>query len=63
MSGLDPRPPVLVGVGSVVQREEDPSRAREPFVLMARALERAAADAGSGELLLRADSVRAPRGF
>ncbi len=63
MSGLDPRTPVLVGVGSVLQREEDASRAREPFVLMARALERAAEDAGSRELLLRADSVRAPRGF
>jgi acetyl-CoA C-acetyltransferase len=60
---LDPRTPVLVGVGAVSQREEDPSRAREPLALMIAALERAAEDAGSRALLERADSVRAPRGF
>ena len=60
---LDPRTPVLVGVGAISQREEDPSRAREPLALLIAALERAAEDAGSRELLARADSVRAPRGF
>jgi len=60
---LDPRTPVLVGVGAVSQREEDPSRAREPLALMIAALERAAGDAGSRALLERADSVRATRGF
>ncbi len=60
---LDPRTPVLVGVGAISQREEDPARAREPLALMIAALERAAEDAGCRELLARADSVRAPRGF
>jgi acetyl-CoA C-acetyltransferase len=60
---LDPRTPVLVGVGVVQQREEDPARAAEPLELMGRALERAAEDAGSRALLERADSIRTPRGF
>ncbi|MCX5739460.1 MAG: hypothetical protein NTZ61_13370 [Proteobacteria bacterium] len=60
---LDPRTPVLVGVGAISQREDDPSRAREPLELMIAALERAAEDAGTRALLERADSVRAPRGF
>jgi acetyl-CoA C-acetyltransferase len=57
------RTPVLVGVGSLSQREEDPLRAPEPLELMAAVLELAAQDAGSGALLARADSIRAPRGF
>ena len=55
--------PILVGVAAVTQREADPARAREPLALMALALERAAEDAGSRALLVRADSIRAPRGF
>jgi len=60
---LDPRTPVLVGVGAVSQREADPALAQEPLALMVLALERAAEDAGSRALLARADAVRAPRGF
>jgi len=60
---LDPRTPVLVGVGAVVQREDDPRVAREPLDLMAEALVRAADDAGAPALLARADAIRAPRGF
>jgi len=60
---LDPRTPVLVGLGAVSQREADPARAKEPLALMTLALERAAEEAGSRALLARADSVRAPRGF
>ncbi len=60
---LAPRTPVLVGVAAVQQRIDDPASAREPLALMADALERAAEDAGSGDLLSRADSIRAPRGF
>ena len=63
MSSPQPRTPVLVGVGTSQQREEDPANAREPLELMIAALERAARDAGSRELLRRADSIRAPRGF
>ena len=58
-----PRTPVLVGVGVVQQRAEDPREAREPLLLMGDALERAADDAGSRALLARADSIRIPRGF
>jgi acetyl-CoA C-acetyltransferase len=60
---VNPRTPVLVGVGAVAQRESDPNVAVEPLALMIRALERAAEDAGSGQLLERADSIRVPRGI
>ena len=60
---LGDRSPVLVGVGALSQRAEDPREALEPLGLMESALRRAAADAGAPELLTRADSIRAPRGF
>ncbi len=60
---IDPRTPVLVGVGAVQQRLDDPRQALEPIGLMIAALERAAADAGSRDLLARASSIRIPRGF
>lgn len=50
---LDPRTPVLVGVGQVVQRTPDPAYG-DPAGLAVRALLRAAQDAGAGESLLRA---------
>lgn len=60
---IDPRTPVLVGAGAVSQRIEDHTAAREPIELMIDALERAADDAGTRELLSRADAVRVPKGF
>jgi len=58
---LDPRTPVLVGAGSVtVPRSES---ALEPIDLMATALEQAALDAGTTELLKRLDVVMVPRGM
>ena len=51
------RTPVLIGIGAVSQREPDPERALEPVALMARALERAADDAGSRRWLERADAI------
>jgi acetyl-CoA C-acetyltransferase len=57
------RTPVLVGIGAVTQREADPARAQEPVALMARALERAADDAGGRRWLERADAIAVPRGF
>ncbi len=63
MSGIPARTPVLVGVGTVTQREDDPARAREPVELMIESLERAATDAGTRALLAAADSIRIPRGF
>lgn len=57
------RRPVLVGAAAILQRETDPSQAREPLELMAAALEAAAADAGCPDLLREADAISAPRGF
>lgn len=57
---LDPRTPVLVGVGQVVQRRPDLDTPREPAELAADALRRAAADSGaSADLLGLADLVYA----
>jgi acetyl-CoA C-acetyltransferase len=60
---LDPRTPVLVGARAVQQRCEHPDEGLEPVALMVRALEGAAEDAGSRELLRLADGVRVPHGF
>lgn len=57
-SGLDPRLPVLVGVGQVNQRVDRGEPAVEPAELMAEALRRAAADAGAPAALAEADSIR-----
>src|SRR2546428_12302802 len=55
---IDPRTPVIVGAGQVVQRPADDERS-DPIELALAALRRAAADSGAGEQLLRrADSVR-----
>src|SRR4051794_9845605 len=45
---LDPRTPVLVGVGQVVQRAAGIDDALEPAALMAEAITRASQDAGLG---------------
>src|SRR5690606_11872284 len=57
---LDPRTPVVVGVGQVVQREPDLTDAADPVTLAVRALRRAGEDAGPGAgLLAAADAVYA----
>jgi acetyl-CoA C-acetyltransferase len=56
---IDPRTPVVVGVGEVDQRV-DPLDAREPVALFADAVRAADADTGrAGALLARADTVAA----
>ena len=60
---LDPRTPVLVGIGAVTEQVDDPREASEPLELMAVALERAAEDAGSKALLAAVDTIWTPRGF
>jgi len=57
------RTPILVGVGQVLQRTDDLDAAREPLDLMVEAVRLAAEDAGSGELLSRADAVCVIRGM
>jgi acetyl-CoA C-acetyltransferase len=54
--------PVLVGVGQVRQRLDDPRQAAEPLQMMVAALTRAGDDAGAPLLLRRADSIYVTRG-
>jgi len=51
------RTPILVGAAQIVQRAEDPLRAREPLALMEEALRAAAEDAGAPQLLADADCI------
>jgi acetyl-CoA C-acetyltransferase len=59
---IDPRTPVLVGVGTASQHLDDPAAAREPSALMAAACDVAAEDAGARALLSKADLVLVPKG-
>ncbi|MDQ1520009.1 MAG: hypothetical protein QOI55_1082, partial [Actinomycetota bacterium] len=54
---VDPRTPVVVGVGQISQRD-DPDRARPPIELFEDAARAAGDDAGHG-LLARTDTVAA----
>ncbi|MEM7097102.1 MAG: acetyl-CoA acetyltransferase [Pseudomonadota bacterium] len=54
--------PVLVGIAQLEQRISDPAQAKEPIELMIDAVQAAAADAGTSELL-KATSVRVVRGI
>lgn len=60
---IAPDTPVLVGVAAVQQREEKAGSGREPVALMAEALRRAADDAGTLDVLRRADRIEIPRGM
>lgn len=55
---LDPRTPVLVGVGQISNRVDQGAAVLEPVDLMAEALRRAEADSGRPGLAAGADSVR-----
>jgi acetyl-CoA C-acetyltransferase len=56
---VDPRTPVLVGVGQWSNRVDQGEPAVEPTGMMAEALRRAAADSGAGDRILAgADAVR-----
>lgn len=51
---LDPRTPVVVGVGQVVQRQTDLDDPRDPVALAVAALREAAQDSGAGASVLEA---------
>jgi acetyl-CoA C-acetyltransferase len=55
---LDPRTPVLIGVGQLSQRVDRGAEVLEPADLMVEALRRAEADSGRRGARTRADSVR-----
>jgi acetyl-CoA C-acetyltransferase len=55
--------PVLVGVGQLLQRKDDPRAAAEPLAMMVDALEQAGADANAPKLLQRATSIYVLRGM
>lgn len=57
-AGLDPRTPVLVGVGQIVHRTGDPGLPG-PVELATEALRRAGADSGAGDTLLRSADLLA----
>ena len=54
--------PVLVGVGQVLQRLENPLEAAEPLQMMISALVQAGEDSGVPKLLQSADSICVVRG-
>lgn len=60
--GAEETIPVLVGVGQVLQRRDDPREADEPLALMVAALEAAGRDCGAPGLLARADGILVLRG-
>lgn len=56
---LDPRTPVLVGVGQLRRRPSSPEDATEPVAMAAEAVRIAGGDSGAGgRLVRRADSIR-----
>ena len=61
---MDPRTPVLVGIGVATQREEDPARALEPLDLMLAAVRNAGADAmpAPAALLAGVGRIGVPKG-
>jgi acetyl-CoA C-acetyltransferase len=59
---LDPRTPVVVGVGQLTQRPAELAGALEPVAMMIEAARRAAADAGAARLLPRVDLVAVVKG-
>lgn len=59
---LDPRQPVLVGIGTCMQREDSLSRSLEPMDLMLQATRLAGQDAGGAHTLAGVGRIAVPRG-
>lgn len=62
MTRLAPNTPVVVGIGFEQERSEDPAECAEPYVLMARAVRRAARDAGAEALIAEIESISVAQG-
>src|SRR5512139_1066564 len=63
MQGIDPRTPVLVGIGIVEQKEKDPARALEAWQLMADAVRAAGRDCAAPALLAELGRICVPQGM
>jgi acetyl-CoA C-acetyltransferase len=59
---VDPRQPVLVGIGTCTQREDELARSREPIDLMLEAVRRAGIDAGGAQALQGVGRIAVPKG-
>jgi len=59
---IDPRTPVVVGVGQAKQRPEDPADAVEAIALMEQVVRTAAADAGASSLVAKLDYIGVVQG-
>ena len=59
---IDPRYPILVGVGYASQDLDDPLEAVDVLELMAQAADAAGADAGAPEILRAVERILVPRG-
>lgn len=62
MTTVPDRTPVLVGIGTATQREEDWTQAREPLALMLDAVRAAGTDSGAPTLLAELDCIAVPHG-
>lgn len=60
---IDPRTPVIVGVGFHQERLDDPTQCGEPYQLMVRAVRNAAADAGCPALPRELESIAVQQGM
>ena len=60
---LSPETPIIVGVGQVSQRLDDPREAAEPLAMMIDALQRAERDSGATSLLEQAESIYVVQGI
>ena len=62
MKDLAPNTPVIVGIGFVQEKRDDPATCAEPYRLMVDAVRRAAEDAGSRAVLRQIESIAVPQG-
>lgn len=59
---FDPRQPVLVGIGTCMQREDLLTLSQEPMDLMLEAVRRASIDAGGAHVLRGVQQIAVPKG-